>query len=135
MPTSAITVFEEVSLNIGEGVHNLASDTLKLGIIDNTLTPAATDATPTWSDYSTYQVAVGSSYTGYKFQIVIGNLYRSGGSRHAHIAVIHPGERHEFGIHERLLGNHLQRQCGERRGFSIHQSERAGGFIVARLRL
>jgi hypothetical protein len=55
--------FEEFSLDLGSGVHDLSSDTLKLALVDDTITPTAADATPTWADYSANEVTGGTSYT------------------------------------------------------------------------
>lgn len=62
MAQGDLTVFEEFSLDIGSGVHDFTSDTLKLALIDNTSAPTAADATPTWSDYSANEVS-GTNYT------------------------------------------------------------------------
>jgi len=63
MATGDVTVFEEFADQLGEEAHNFASDTLKLGLIDNTTPPTAADATPTWSDYSGNEVATTGGYT------------------------------------------------------------------------
>jgi hypothetical protein len=62
MAAGDLTVFEEFSLDIGKGVHDFTSDSLKLALIDDTLAPTAADATPTWSDYSANEVS-GTGYT------------------------------------------------------------------------
>lgn len=54
--------FEEFSLDLANKVHNLGSDTFKVGLIDNTATePVAGTATPRWADFSGNEV----SGTGY----------------------------------------------------------------------
>lgn len=63
MARGDFTVFEEFADQLGEEKHNFASDTLKLGIIDNTAAPTASDATPTWSDYSANEVSTAGGYT------------------------------------------------------------------------
>jgi len=63
MARGDLTVFEEFADQLGEEKHNFASDTLKLGLIDNTTAPTASDATPTWSDYSGNEVATTGGYT------------------------------------------------------------------------
>ena len=63
MATGDVTIFEEVSEMIGEKTFNLASDTLKLGLIDNTAAPTAADATPRWGDYSANEVSTAGGYT------------------------------------------------------------------------
>lgn len=62
MARGDFTVFEELALNIGTESHNWSSDTLKLGLVDDTLTPTAADTTPTWSDYSANEVSTGGGY-------------------------------------------------------------------------
>ena len=57
------TTFEEAALDILKGVFgDLSSETIKLALIDNTVTPAPTDATPRWADYSANEVS-GTGYT------------------------------------------------------------------------
>jgi hypothetical protein len=63
MATGDITLFEEFADEIGEEIHNLASDTLKFGIIDNTAAPTAADETPRWADYSANEVSTAGGYT------------------------------------------------------------------------
>ena len=41
MARGDFTVFEEFADQLGKELHNFSSDTLKLAIIDNTVTPAA----------------------------------------------------------------------------------------------
>lgn len=63
MATGAVTGFEEFVDQVGEGKHDFSSDTLKLGLVDDTITPTAADATPTWSDYSANEVSTSGGYT------------------------------------------------------------------------
>lgn len=63
MATGDFTVFEEFADQIGEEGHKLDTDTLKLGLVDDTLTPTAADATPTWADYSANDVSPAGGYT------------------------------------------------------------------------
>jgi hypothetical protein len=63
MATGDVTIFEEVSEMIGEETFNFESDTLKLGLIDNTTPPTAADATPRWADYSGNEVSTAGGYT------------------------------------------------------------------------
>ena len=63
MATGDVTIFEEFVDQIGEEKHNFDSDTLKLGLIDNSTPPTAADATPTWSDYSGNEVSTAGGYT------------------------------------------------------------------------
>lgn len=62
MARNDLTVFEEFSLQLGTESHNFSSDVLKLGIVDNTITPTAGDATPTWTDYSANEVSTAGGY-------------------------------------------------------------------------
>ena len=55
--------FEEFSLDLANGVHNLGSNTFKVALIDNTDTePVAGTATPRWADFSGNEVS-GTGYT------------------------------------------------------------------------
>jgi hypothetical protein len=56
-------MFQEAMKYFAEGDIDISSDTFKLGIIDDTLIPAADDTSPTWSDYSTNEVATTGNYT------------------------------------------------------------------------
>lgn len=62
MARGDILTFEEFVLQIGTESHNFSSDTLKLGIVDNTITPTIGDTTPTWGDYSANEVGTGGGY-------------------------------------------------------------------------
>ena len=62
MAQGDFTVFDEFVLDIGKEVHELSSDTLKLGIVDDTITPTAGDATPVWGDYSGNEVSAAGGY-------------------------------------------------------------------------
>lgn len=62
MARGDFTVFEEFAVQLGQELHNFASDTLKLGLIDNTAAPTAADATPAWADYSANEVGTGGGY-------------------------------------------------------------------------
>lgn len=57
--------FEEFSIDLANGVHNLGGDTFKVGLIDNTATvPAASTATPRWADFSGNEVdSTAGNYT------------------------------------------------------------------------
>lgn len=60
MAQGALTLFEEFSLNIGDGKHDLDTHVFKLALIDNTLAPAASDVTPILADYTE---VTGTGYT------------------------------------------------------------------------
>lgn len=62
MAQGDVTLFEEFVDQLGEEIHNFPSDTLKLGIIDNTVTPLASDATPAWANYSANEVSTAGGY-------------------------------------------------------------------------
>jgi hypothetical protein len=63
MAQGDVTVFEEFAEMLGQKIFNFDSDTLKLGIIDNTTPPTAADATPRWGDYSANEVSTAGGYT------------------------------------------------------------------------
>jgi len=63
MARGDLTLFEEFAAQLAGETHNFSSDTLKLGLVDDTLTPTAADGTPTWSDYSANEVGTGGGYT------------------------------------------------------------------------
>jgi len=63
MARGDLTTFEEYAKQIGDGEHDFQTDTLKLGIVDSTITPAAGDTTPTWTDYSANEVSTAGGYT------------------------------------------------------------------------
>lgn len=62
MARGDLTVFEEFSLQLGDGEHDFQTDTLKLGIIDNTSPPTGADVTPAWGDYSANEVSTAGGY-------------------------------------------------------------------------
>lgn len=68
MARGDFTVFEEFANQIGEEVHKFDTDTLKLALIDDTVTPTAADATPQWGagsgvDYDANEVSTAGGYT------------------------------------------------------------------------
>lgn len=63
MARGDLTVFEEFADQLGGENHNFSSDVIKVGIVDNTLTPLASIATPTWGDYSANEVSTAGNYT------------------------------------------------------------------------
>ena len=63
MPRGSATVFQEAMLDMAKGVHgDLSTAVLKLAIVDDTITPAADDATPRWADYSANEVTAAGNY-------------------------------------------------------------------------
>lgn len=63
MAQGDFTLFEEFADRLGEKEHDFVNDTFKLGIIDNTTAPTASDATPQWGDYSANEVSTSGGYT------------------------------------------------------------------------
>lgn len=63
MAAGDVTIFEEFAEEVAQGVHNLTSDAIYFGIIDNTTPPTAADATPRWGDYSANEVSTAGGYT------------------------------------------------------------------------
>ena len=64
MATGDVTLFEEYTREIGEKVHDFSNDTLKIGLVDDTLTPLKSRATPKWADFVANEVSTGGNYTG-----------------------------------------------------------------------
>jgi len=58
-----IVFFEEFVRTLGEEKHDFSSDTIKVGLVTNGVTPTAGDTTPTWSDYSGSEVSTAGGYT------------------------------------------------------------------------
>lgn len=64
MAAGDFTLFNEFPEQLGDEGHLFSSDTLKLGIVDATLTPLANIATPTWGDFSANEVTTTAGYVG-----------------------------------------------------------------------
>lgn len=67
MATGDIKWFAQGLLDLGNKIHNLSSDTLKLGLTIGTTTPAVTTTGPHWAgtgttNFGAEQVATGTSY-------------------------------------------------------------------------
>ena len=67
MARGDLTVFNELTISLGEKKINLETDTIKLALIDNVVTPTAADATPMWGagsgvDYDANEVGTGGGY-------------------------------------------------------------------------
>ena len=62
MARGDFVLFEEFAENLGGGDHDFTVNTLKLGIVTNTLTPLATVAAPTWATYSANDVSALGGY-------------------------------------------------------------------------
>ena len=61
MARNDITVFDEFKGEVGNKIHDLHDDTIKMAVLDNTTTPAAGDTTPRLADYT--EVGTGGNYT------------------------------------------------------------------------
>lgn len=69
MAAGDITWFDQALLDLGKKVHDLSSETIKLGLIDDSVSPSASADDPRWgsggtTNYSTTEVATGTAYTG-----------------------------------------------------------------------
>lgn len=70
MATGDVKWFRQALLDLGEKLHDLSSDTFRLGIVTSAVAPSTTTADPRWgagggTNFSTNQVATGgTSYTG-----------------------------------------------------------------------
>jgi hypothetical protein len=63
-----VTLFNEFKEDLGLKIHNLETDTFKVGLVTNSVTPAATSADPRWgaggsTNFSSNQVTPGGNYT------------------------------------------------------------------------
>jgi len=68
MARGDLTVFNEFTISLGEKKINLETDTIKLGLIDNSVTPLVDTATPTWDGTSSQEFdgnEVGTGGAGY----------------------------------------------------------------------
>lgn len=68
MATGDVTIFNQFVEDLGEEIHDFENDTLKLAIIDDTVTPTADTATPQWGagssqDYDANEVSTAGGYT------------------------------------------------------------------------
>ena len=68
MANGDVKWFAQGLLDLGNKIHNLSSDTLKLGITIGTTTPSVTTAGPHWggtgtTNFASEQVATGTSYS------------------------------------------------------------------------
>ena len=69
MATGDVTWFDQALVDISKKLINLSADTIKLGLITTSTTPAATTAVPCWgaggtTNMSTNAVATGTAWTG-----------------------------------------------------------------------
>jgi hypothetical protein len=68
MAAGDIVIFNEFKEDVGQKIHNLSSDTFKLGLVTNAVTPAATTADPRWgaggsTNLSSSEVTPGGNYS------------------------------------------------------------------------
>lgn len=68
MARGDLTVFNEFLVSLAEKKINLETDTIKLALIDDTVTPTVTAATPQWGagsseDYDAHEVSTAGGYT------------------------------------------------------------------------
>lgn len=68
MAAGDITVFNQFKVDLGNKLHDLDSDTWKVGFITSAVTPAANDAAPHWggtgtTNFATNQVTPGGNYS------------------------------------------------------------------------
>ena len=68
MAEGDVTVFYEFFQDVGEEVHDFASDTIKLALIDDTITPLVDTNSPRWDatssqDYAGNEVSDAGNYT------------------------------------------------------------------------
>ena len=63
MARGDFTIFQDFALTLGSGVFDFDNDTIKLGLVSNGVTPAATDVHPNWADYSGSEVSSAGGYT------------------------------------------------------------------------
>ena len=62
MAKGTATAFDEYLLDANKGVHDLGTDVIKVGFVDDTIVPAADQATPRWSDFSANEVSTAGGY-------------------------------------------------------------------------
>lgn len=68
MAQGDITVFAQAKLDIGLEIHQLETDTIKLGLVTSSVTPSETTSDPRWgsggsTNLSTNQVTPGGNYS------------------------------------------------------------------------
>lgn len=68
MAAGDITFFEQWYVDVQEGIHELETDTIKVGLITSAATPTAASADPRWgaggtTNFSSSQVTPGGNYS------------------------------------------------------------------------
>ena len=79
MAQGDVTFFDQFLVDVMEGVHNLETDTIKVGLITDAVTPAATTTDPRWGS--------GGSTNLSSSQVTPGGNYADGGATIANPAV------------------------------------------------
>ena len=82
MARGDLTVFNEFTVSLGEKKINLETDVIKLALIDNTVTPLVTTATPTWDatssqEFDGNEVGTGGGYVAGGFTVSGPELVRA----------------------------------------------------------
>lgn len=82
MARGDLTVFNELTISLGEKKINLETDVIKLALIDNVVTPLQDTATPTWDatssqDYDGNEVSDAGGYTANGLIVVSPELIRA----------------------------------------------------------
>ena len=67
MASGDITFFHQFKVDLGNKIHDLDTDTFKVGLITSAVTPTGADAAPHWggtgtTNYATNQVTPGGNY-------------------------------------------------------------------------
>ena len=83
MARGTFTVFNELTVSLAEKKINLETDTIKLALITNGVTPTANDADPQWGagsgvDYDGNEVGTGGGYVAGGQECANPSLVRSG---------------------------------------------------------
>lgn len=68
MAAGDVTLFNKVLEDMGDKVHNMSTDTFKIGLIDSVQTPSATSVDPRWGadgtvNFLTDEVTPGGNYS------------------------------------------------------------------------
>jgi len=62
MSRGTATMFDEFLLDALSKLHDISTETIRIGIVDATITPAADDGSPRWGDYSANEVTDAGGY-------------------------------------------------------------------------
>lgn len=85
MAAGDIVFFDQWLVDVQEAIHNMETDTIKLGLITSAVTPAATTTDPRWgaggtTNFSTNQVTPGGNYSTGGPTIANNSVTLSGGA-------------------------------------------------------